>query len=58
MSETNGPIGSVQRAADAIRDSTSKDAEPNTLRNVRLALLSLPRDSSNVPDVPEVESRP
>ncbi len=54
FAESNGPLGSVQRAADAIRDSTSKDAEPNALRNVRLALLSLPRDSSNVPDVPEV----
>ncbi len=54
FAESNGPLGAVQRAADAIRDSTSKDAEPNALRNVRLALLSLPRDSSNVPDVPEV----
>jgi hypothetical protein len=53
-SETNGPIGAVQKAADAIRESVAKDVEPNTLRNVRLALLSLPRDSSNVPDVPEV----
>lgn len=57
LAESNGPLGSVQRAADAIRDSTSKDAEPNALRNVRLALLSLPRDSSNVPDVPEVRFR-
>eukprot|EP00292_Cryptomonas_paramecium_P009776 CAMPEP_0113686596 /NCGR_PEP_ID=MMETSP0038_2-20120614/15388_1 /TAXON_ID=2898 /ORGANISM="Cryptomonas paramecium" /LENGTH=273 /DNA_ID=CAMNT_0000606957 /DNA_START=75 /DNA_END=893 /DNA_ORIENTATION=- /assembly_acc=CAM_ASM_000170 len=51
--ESSGPLAAVQRAAHAIRESTSKDADTNSLRNVRLALLSLPRDASNVPDVPE-----
>jgi hypothetical protein len=48
----------VSRAASAIRMSASKTPEPSALRDMRLALLSLPREAANVPAVPEVKIIP
>lgn len=50
----NGALEAVGRAADAIKGASVRAPEPAALRDMRLALLSLPREAANVPEVPKV----
>jgi hypothetical protein len=53
-SGAEGALEAVSRAAEAIKSACVRSPEPSALRDMRLALLSLPREASNVPEVPEV----
>ena len=61
MEEGGGSIHAVERAAEAIRQAggggavKGKKPAPGGLRDVRLALLALPRDPSSVPEIPQID---
>ncbi|EKX34313.1 hypothetical protein GUITHDRAFT_155772, partial [Guillardia theta CCMP2712] len=49
--DEGGSMPAVERAAEAIRASAGGQLTPGGLRDVRLALLALPRDPNSVPEV-------